>query len=146
MLPSGHHAFVPSTTRLAFTLRRLAASLWTAALLVFSTFQWVWTNYFVSLAGVAALILLSVVIPRTRWGQRGAESGGDRGQGLEWLLGMLFWASVWAFHGIEHRPEQAAWALVSAAIFLLYAVVAFLDWRARVSDDRRRGEDLGIPR
>jgi hypothetical protein len=136
---------VDSLSVLALNARRLAASRWTGALLVFSTFQWLWTNFVVSFSATTVFILLTVAIPHTRWGRRDAQPDAKDEQGLERLLGMLFWVFVWAFHGIEHRPEQAVWALVSAAIVLLYSLQAFLDWRARVSDDRRRLADSDSP-
>jgi hypothetical protein len=144
--PSGHYVRVRWFSRLAVNARRLAASRWTGALLLFATFQWIWESFVVSLCAAALLPLLFVALARTRWARNKAETDASYEQGAEALLGVLFWTWVWVFHGIEHRPAQSAWAFISAAIFLLYAFVAFLDWRVNVADDRQRCADLDRPR
>jgi hypothetical protein len=131
---------VRSLSQLESNARRLAESRWLGALLAFSVFQWVWTNLVVSFSAVAVFLLLTAVIPRISWMMR-KDWEPHRDDHTLQLLGMLFWAGVWAFHGIEHRPQQAAWASISAAIFLLYAFVAFLDRRASVAEERQQRAD-----
>jgi hypothetical protein len=142
----GHHVRVPRFSRLAANARRLAASRWTGVLLTFATFQWIWESLVVSLCAATLLALVLVALARTRWARTKAEADANYEQGAEALLGMLFWTYVWLFHGIEHRPAQTAWALISAAIFLLHAFVAFLDWRVNVANDRQDFADMDGPR
>jgi hypothetical protein len=130
--------------RLASKARDVAASRWAGALLTFSGFQWAFGSVALSLGAVAALPLLIVTIPRTRWGSPTASRGDDE-QVLEWLAAMLFWTVVWAIHGFDHEPERVVWAIVAAAIYAVYALAAFFDWRARVSTERPASQGAGTP-
>jgi hypothetical protein len=116
---------------------RFAKSPWAGALLVFSSFQWIWNDLWVSLAGVALLLAVGIVLPRfmkPRDPEKDAESIRLLG---EWLwVTPLGLGCIWASYALRFRPERVGWALVAAGIFLLFALTEFVERRERVRADR----------
>jgi hypothetical protein len=123
-------------------MRRVAESRWTAVLLVFAVFQWLWTSYLVSVLAAASMLVLLIVLRHVRWRPRDPE----RAAKWQWLrdvdegvwVAPLFWGCIWTYYAVAYRPQRRGWALLAGAIFLLYSFKEFVDWRDRVRASRAR--------